>query len=43
MDAFTITTVSTGAVSALAVQTFVRKDFGTHSIMRLGNTGKATL
>lgn len=43
MDAFTITAVRTGAVAALAVDTFARKGFETLSIMGLGNTGKATL
>lgn len=43
MDAFTITTMRTGAVAALAVETFARKDFESLAMMGLGNTGKATL
>lgn len=43
MDAFSITTVRTGAVAALAVETFARKNFETLTMMGLGNTGKATL
>lgn len=43
MDAFTITTMRTGAVAALAVETFARKGFESLAMMGLGNTGKATL
>lgn len=43
MQAFEITTWRTGAVAALAVETFARADFSTIGIMGLGNTGLATL
>lgn len=43
LDAFWITTARTGAVCALALQTFARKDFNVISIMGLGNTALASM
>lgn len=43
MDAFWVTNARTGAVAALALQTFARQDFQTISLMGLGNTARATM
>lgn len=43
MDAFWITNARTGAVAALALQTFANRDFQTISLMGLGNTGRAVM
>ena len=43
MDAYHITTYRTGAVAALAVETFARTDFESVGFMGLGSTGLATI
>ncbi|MDO5472532.1 MAG: hypothetical protein Q4F35_04265 [Akkermansia sp.] len=43
MDAYHITTYRTGAVAALAVETFARDDFESIGVMGLGSTGIATI
>lgn len=43
MDATQLTAIRTGAVAALAVETFARSDFSEIGIMGLGVTGRATL
>ncbi|MCD8062933.1 MAG: hypothetical protein LUE13_11460 [Akkermansiaceae bacterium] len=43
MDAFWVTNARTGAVAALALQTFVNPDFRTISLMGLGNTARAAM
>ncbi len=43
MDAYHITTYRTGAVAALAVETFAKRDFASIGIMGLGSTGIATI
>lgn len=43
MDAFWVTNARTGAVAALALQTFAKQDFQTISMMGLGNTARATM
>lgn len=43
MDAYHITTFRTGAVAALAVETFAKSDFSSIGVMGLGSTGIATI
>ncbi|MCC8148946.1 hypothetical protein [Akkermansia sp.] len=43
MDAFWVTNARTGAVAALALQTFINQDFQTISLMGLGNTARAAM
>lgn len=43
MDAYHITTYRTGAVAALAVETFAKNDFKSIGVMGLGSTGMATI
>lgn len=43
MDAYLITTYRTGAVAALAVETFAKDDFDSIGVMGLGSTGIATI
>lgn len=43
MDAYHITTFRTGAVAALAIETFAKKDFTSIGLMGLGSTGIATI
>ena len=43
MEATQLTAIRTGAVAALAVETFARRDFSEVGIMGLGATGRATL
>lgn len=43
MDAYHITTYRTGAVAALAVETFAKSDFESIGIMGLGSTGLSTI
>ena len=43
MDADWITTMRTGAVATLAIQTFRKSDAQTYGFIGLGNTGRATL
>lgn len=42
-DADWITTMRTGAVATLAIQTFRKSDVGTYGFLGLGNTGRATM
>lgn len=43
LDADWITTMRTGAVATLAIQTFRKSDVGTYGFLGLGNTGRATM
>lgn len=43
LDADWITTMRTGAVATLAIQTFRKKNTGNYGIVGLGNTGRATM
>lgn len=43
LDADWITTMRTGAVAALAIQTFRKSNAKTYGILGLGNTGRATM
>lgn len=43
MDAYHITTFRTGAVAALAVETFAKSNFSSIGVMGLGSTGIATI
>lgn len=43
LDADWITTMRTGAVATLAIQTFRKSDAKTYGILGLGNTGRATM
>ena len=43
LDADWITTMRTGAVAALAIQTFRKSDAKTYGFLGLGNTGRATM
>lgn len=43
MDAYHITTYRTGAVAALAVETFAKSNFQSIGVMGLGSTGLATI
>ena len=43
LDADWITTMRTGAVAALAIQTFRKSDAKTYAFLGLGNTGRATM
>ena len=43
MDAYHITTYRTGAVAALAVETFSKSDFQSVGVMGLGSTGLSTI
>lgn len=43
MDAFWITNARTGAVAALALQTFINQNFRTISLMGLGNTARSVM